>query len=423
MRRLNRPLLFVVDGYNECAAPDRPSLTRALAALARRYEANLLLTSQCPLARSDLLPLHTVEVPPATPETKSAIARNVTGGDALPSELEYLLDAVATGLEARLIGEAGQQISPGSSRYALFDAFARKRLDDMASDGIRLLSQVAGWLSERVAFSLSVRDLDRLIDLDCEPHATATQLRTAGLLTQRGDRISFAHEMFFPRLRGRECGASRYWSLGGGSDGTGFSAARRPQGVHRRCDRRRSPARPGLGRVVGPSIDCCLFRRCMRTGSARVGGGALRVALGASSRGGARGELPHLGSGLDERRLRGSNVDSVDGIGTRPPGRDAAADCRGPLSGRGPRHHWGPGLEDRRGRGPPGATKPGNARSPSGALFLQTLMSSRVRCRGLPISAHTCMVASFVRHAMRWRGPSNGCLNETVCPPDRSTCS
>ena len=197
VRRLNRPLLFVVDGYNECAALDRPSLTRALAALARIYEANLLVTSQCPLARGDLLPLRTVEVPPATPETKTAIALNGTGGGGLPNELEHLLDAIETGLEARLIGEAGQQLSRGSSRYALFDAFTRKRLDDMASDGIRLLSQVAGWLSERVAFSLSVRDLDRLMDLDREPHATATRLLAAGLLTRRGDRISFAHEMFF----------------------------------------------------------------------------------------------------------------------------------------------------------------------------------------------------------------------------------
>ena len=196
-KRLNRPLLFVVDGYNECAAQDRPSLTRAITALARVYETNLLVTSQCPLARADLLPLHTVEVPLPTAETKTAIALNVTGGNALPNELDHLIEAVATGLEARLLGEVGRQLSRGGSRYALFDAFTRKRLGDMASDGIRLLSQVAGWLSERIAFSLSVRDLGRMMDLDREPHATKTRLLTAGLLTERGDRVSFAHEMFF----------------------------------------------------------------------------------------------------------------------------------------------------------------------------------------------------------------------------------
>ena len=196
-RRLDRPLLFIVDGYNECAAPDQPSLTRTLAALVRRYEANLLVTSQCPLARDDLLPLHTVEVPRATPETKTSIALDVTGGEALSKEQEHLLDTVETGLEARLVGEAGRQLGPGGSRYALFDAFARKRLHDMASDGIRVLSHVAGWLSERVAFSMSVRDFDRLMDPDSEPRVSATRLQTAGLLAERGDRVSFAHEMFF----------------------------------------------------------------------------------------------------------------------------------------------------------------------------------------------------------------------------------
>ena len=197
VKRLNRPLLFVVDGYNECAVQDRPSLTRALAALARVYEANLLVTSQCPLSRADFLQLHTIEVPLPTLETKTAIALNVTGSDALPNEQEHLIDAIATSLEARLVGEAGQQISDSSSRHALFDAFTRKRLDDMASNGIRILSQIARWLTERVAFSLSVRDLDRMMDVDREPRVTATRLLTAGLLTQSGDRISFAHEMFF----------------------------------------------------------------------------------------------------------------------------------------------------------------------------------------------------------------------------------
>lgn len=196
-RRMNRPLLFVVDGYNECAPSEQPSLSRGLAALARNYEASLLITSQGPLARADLLALRTIEVLPATSATKAAITLNATGGDVLPHLLQPLLDAITTGLEARLIGEVGQEMSGGSSRFALFDAFARKRLGDVASDGIRLLSGVAGWLSERVAFSLSVRDLDRLTDKSGLSHTLGQRLQAAGLLAQRGDRVSFTHEMFF----------------------------------------------------------------------------------------------------------------------------------------------------------------------------------------------------------------------------------
>ncbi len=195
-RRANRPLLFVVDGYNECAPSEQPSLSRGLAALARGYEASLLITSQCPVARSDLLTLHAITVAPAAPETKTAIALNVTGGNTLPEQLEPLLDSVTTGLEAHLIGEVGRDLSGGKSRYALFDLFARKRLAEAATDGIALLSRMAGWLSERIAFSLSNRDLDRLLNEYHTPSVLADRLHAAGLLTRRGDRVSFVHELF-----------------------------------------------------------------------------------------------------------------------------------------------------------------------------------------------------------------------------------
>ena len=195
--RLNRPILFIIDGYNECAEQDQSSLTRGFAALARKYEASILITSQISLARADLLTLRTIDVPSATMKTKIAIATNVSGGDALPKEVEHLLAAITTGLEAKLVGEVGCRLSPSSSRYALFNAFARKRLGDPASDGIRALSQVAAWLSDRVTFSLSERDLDRLMDDKGVPHMLSKLLQTKGLLTLRGDRVSFVHEMFF----------------------------------------------------------------------------------------------------------------------------------------------------------------------------------------------------------------------------------
>ena len=195
-RRLNRPLLFVVDGYNECVELERLSLTRSIAALARKYEGGVLVTSQTPLERGELLTLRTVDVPPATMETKISVALNVTGSDALPKGWEHLLGAVTSGLEARLIGEVGQQLARYSSRHTLFDLFVRNRLGDSAGEGIRLLSQLAGLLSDRVAFSLSLRDFDRLLDKEDIPHELATLLQTAGLLGSRGDRVSFAHEMF-----------------------------------------------------------------------------------------------------------------------------------------------------------------------------------------------------------------------------------
>ncbi len=195
-QRLNRPVLLIVDGYNECREDRREPLTRIVAGLAYRYEAEILVTSQLPLVRGDLLELQTFEVPTPTIETKIAIAKQASECKADLQEVGNLLGAVSSGLEARLVGEIGTTVTPGSSRYALFDAFARSRLGSAASDGIRVLSQVAAWLSERFAFSLSIREFDRLMD----GAGVSTELRglviDRGSLTLRGDRVSFPHELF-----------------------------------------------------------------------------------------------------------------------------------------------------------------------------------------------------------------------------------
>ena len=196
-QRLDQPILLIVDGYNECDESVRESLTIELSAWARRYEAKILITSQISPTRSELLKLRTIEVLLATMETKIAIAKNIMGIDVLPKEIEPLLGVITTGLEASLVGEVGQQLRFVDSRFALFDAYVRKRLQDDASDGIRALSHVAAWLCDRLAFSMSVRDLDRLMGDGHIPQDIPNRLQNAGLLSPRGDRVSFVHEMFF----------------------------------------------------------------------------------------------------------------------------------------------------------------------------------------------------------------------------------
>ena len=201
---LERSILFVVDGYNECDELRRAALTLELAALARRYNANFLFTTQVPLDRPEVLTFRTVKVPQAAMETKIAIARIAMDVEVLPQEVKHLLTAVSTGLEARLVGEVGQRLDPGGSRFALFDAYARKSLGNDAREGIRALSLVAGWLFDRLSFSLSVRDLDRLVDKEGIGSTVSRRLQSAGLLSLQGDRISFVHEMFFNAFAAEE---------------------------------------------------------------------------------------------------------------------------------------------------------------------------------------------------------------------------
>lgn len=197
-RRLNLPTLLIVDGYNECDEHRRIALTRSIAAISKRFGMGVLITSQVEPARRDLLPyLPEVIVPATERNVKVTIASRALKGACWSPTMEALIDSVESGLEASLVGEVGLQASFGVSRYGLFDAYARKRLRADASDGIRALSLIAGWLTDHVALSLTVRDLDRLSQTHQIPATLLADLIDSGLLSSRGDRVSLGHEQFF----------------------------------------------------------------------------------------------------------------------------------------------------------------------------------------------------------------------------------
>ncbi|WP_136622608.1 MULTISPECIES: nuclease-related domain-containing protein [Mesorhizobium] len=194
-RLLDRRLVLVVDGYNECTPSERQRLTRSIAAAVRRYNSITVVSSRIELERGDLLPASTYTVQAPDVETKQAIARNASGG-AWPEALSGLLEMVGSGLEARMVGQLGRSVLAGTTKYGLFDAYVRERLGSAASDGIRALSRIAGAMTDRVSFSLSVRELDRLSDREGVAGALLQTLQAAKLLDRHGDRVSFSHEMF-----------------------------------------------------------------------------------------------------------------------------------------------------------------------------------------------------------------------------------
>ncbi|MBN8990662.1 MAG: NERD domain-containing protein [Rhizobiales bacterium] len=194
-RKLNRRLMLVVDGYNECTPAERQRLTRSIAAAVKRYDARAVMSSRVSLERGDLLPVrgYAVQIPDG--KIKQAIAQQAAGGVSVQPFAE-LLGTVGSGLEAKMIGQLGQQLAPDTSKYGLFDAYARERLGSVASDGIRALSRIAGMMTQRISFGLSVRELDRLSDREGVSGALLRALQDANILNRRGDRVSFSHEMF-----------------------------------------------------------------------------------------------------------------------------------------------------------------------------------------------------------------------------------
>lgn len=195
-RRLNRPLVLVIDGYNECSESLRVRLTRSVAAATRRFLASVVVTAQGPLDRSDLLDLTDIHVPEPDITTKRAIAAKASATAAIDPSFGSLINSVGSGLEARLIGEVGRELSTEASRFALFDGFVRKRLGTQAGAGIRALARIAGLLLDRISFGLSVRDLDRIAEQEQITPGLLHSLQDTKLLVTRGDRASFGHELY-----------------------------------------------------------------------------------------------------------------------------------------------------------------------------------------------------------------------------------
>lgn len=183
IKRLNKTIVFIIDGHNECFKSLQKDLTRAVFAAAEKYEANIIFTSQKKIEYDDICELNELSILPPDGKLKLLIAKQASKSDLLDSQIA-LLNCIESGLEARLIGEIGSSIRPGMSRYAIFDTYIRKRLDEDATDGIRALSIVAKYLSDSISFSLSIMDLERIAEQQSVPTAILRHLHDANLLIQ-----------------------------------------------------------------------------------------------------------------------------------------------------------------------------------------------------------------------------------------------
>lgn len=194
-QRLDRAVLLIIDGYNECAEWNHEALVRSIAAMGERYGANVAVTSQITLPLPELLGIPEVRLPPISEEAKLAIA-GTAARSPIHSSARSWIGAVKTGLEARMIGELQDSIAEPGNRSSLFAALVRHRLGSHGAQAIRLLTLLAKTLSDRLSFSLAAREVDRVAEaLGFDP-ALLDALDRAGLIVRRGTRVSFDHEMY-----------------------------------------------------------------------------------------------------------------------------------------------------------------------------------------------------------------------------------
>lgn len=194
-RTESRPLI-VLDGFNECSNDHQDRLLNSLIAESTAANAVVLVSSQVPLNNADSLSFQTFEFTPPSSELKTSLVKQGLGDSIMTPNVAALLDVVQTSVEAVLLGQLGKDLPESASRFHAFYQFARTRLAPLESEGVSVLSVIAGYLNESLSFSLSVPEAERLLQ-EFEPSGKGLSAALdGGLLVQRGGRISFGHELF-----------------------------------------------------------------------------------------------------------------------------------------------------------------------------------------------------------------------------------
>lgn len=210
--RSDHPVFLVIDGINEFGTLMTEAI-RGVRALARRMGALLIVTGQ-DTRPVELNGLRSIEVARPTLDLKQRIAMS-SGGRLSPVALD-VLRGLGSGIEARLVGQIGTDLTADATRLLLIDQYIRKRLGQDARAGLFGLRRLAGMLHERVAFSVAEASFDELMHAEGLSFAQCDALFTAGILIRRAGRVSFSHEMLL-----NACVA---WSVArtAGEDATGL---------------------------------------------------------------------------------------------------------------------------------------------------------------------------------------------------------
>lgn len=196
-------ILLIVDGFNECPAKLQEQLLSDLAALFRRHQPVLLLTSQSPVALPSPINATTVTMGSLDPSERQAILASYGA-----PEIRDMSEPFQTAYELSIAAECVNELKHPVTRAQLFDAFIRRNLDGLSSPAVTrvALRQVALGMDEKLTAALPIDEVWR-----CAERALASQsaslesidnLFRCRLVRMQQGSFAFSHELLGRFLTG-----------------------------------------------------------------------------------------------------------------------------------------------------------------------------------------------------------------------------
>jgi hypothetical protein len=192
--------VVVVDGLNECSPEFRPTLIPALQDLRIHTNARIIISGQTLTEVPSSLQGPTVLLSLPDAEQKLELVEAHLKRP-FPADARFALDMISNAHDAMVWAEVYKHSIPGSSRYALYDSFARRHLGSTPDADIayRALTHLAAEMHNNFVFSLPKAAVATTIARSVNQHAhegiiTGTIIQS-GLLQVAAGHAAFRHEL------------------------------------------------------------------------------------------------------------------------------------------------------------------------------------------------------------------------------------
>lgn len=212
------PVVLFVDGLNECSPDRRPRLIEALQAARLRVGLQLCLTSQT----ETVLPLSLAGTSVSMSQPDAAGVEAIVRlqlNRPLKDEERPALEIATTANDAKILGEVLAEPANVDGRYALYNAFARRRLShsELGPHAVEALRTLAADMRSRFVSVLPAASISRLLRAP-EKRADAVQIErlafASGLLKADSGLARFRHDLladFFAADDLLQTGAASDW--------------------------------------------------------------------------------------------------------------------------------------------------------------------------------------------------------------------
>jgi hypothetical protein len=191
-REAQKKIIIVLDGLNECDLSQSEILLSQLAELSAQQNVLFIVTAQELSQSMQNLEVEVVRMSMPDLELRKAIAAIYSD---FTDKLVPVLTNVSTALEAKMVGEIGIFDADRISRFSLFELYLRKKLDRFETQAMLLLSLIGYWMSRAISFSISLRQVNILMQENNIPDAVFVHCIREHILVKDFTKVSFEHEM------------------------------------------------------------------------------------------------------------------------------------------------------------------------------------------------------------------------------------